>query len=211
MGGSIRSYFNGKLRTLFGVRRDNIKTISEYSRYTLRSANPEIDEYGNISNVTLENEIQEFNSIIYTPSLGGLYWINRNIALFGNYSESVISPNGFQFDVFGKLTPPETGKGREIGFKISSPDNVINGQISAFSIDKKNEQRQNINRPMLQAIYPAYNLDGTIRNTPYENGELPSAIWDYEPYRSRDGEYLRDSEGRIITKATFEPKGYRCR
>ena len=203
------SYFDGKFRTLIGVRRDNIKTESEYSRFTLRSANPEIDEDGNITEVTLENGIQEFNSVIYTPSLGCLYWINKNIAVFGNYSESVISPNGFQFDVFGKLTPPETGKGREIGFKLSSSDNILNGQLTLFSIDKKNEQRQNISWPMLSAIYPAFNLDGTRRVDPYDNGQLPTVIWDYEPYRSRDGEYLRDYEGNIITKATFEPKGYR--
>ena len=203
------SYFNGKLRTLFGVRRDNIKTESEYSRFTLRSANPEIDEDGNITEVSLENEVQEFENVIYSPSLGGLYWITKNFAVFGNYSESVISPNGFQFDVFGKLTPPETGKGREIGFKLSTQDNVLNGQLTFFSIDKKNEQRQNISWPMLASIYPAFNPDGTRRYEPYDNGELPTTIWDYDPYRSRDGEYLRDAEGRILTRATFEPKGYR--
>ncbi|MFL2847346.1 MAG: hypothetical protein ACJZ9B_00005, partial [Coraliomargaritaceae bacterium] len=203
------SYFNGKLRTLFGIRRDNIKTESEYSRFTLRSANPEIDEDGNITEVSLENEIQDFNNVIYSPSLGGLYWITKNLAVFGNYSESVISPNGFQFDVFGKLTPPETGKGKEIGFKLSTQDNVLNGQLTFFSIDKKNEQRQNISWPMLASIYPAFNLDGTRRYDPYDNGELPTVIWDYDPYRSRDGEYLRDSQGRILTRATFEPKGYR--
>ena len=73
--------------------------------------------------------------------------------------ESVISPNGFQFDVFGKLTPPETGQGREIGIlSISSPDNVITRTdfIALFQYrQQKNEQRQNINRPMLQAIYPS--------------------------------------------------------
>jgi outer membrane receptor protein involved in Fe transport len=203
------SYFNGKLRTLFGVRRDNIKTKSEYSRFTLRSANPEIDEDGNITEVSLENDVQDFKNVIYSPSLGGLYWITKNFAVFGNYSESVISPNGFQFDVFGKLTPPETGKGREIGFKLSTQDNVLNGQLTFFSIDKKNEQRQNISWPMLASIYPAFNLDGTRRYEPYDNGELPTTIWDYDPYRSRDGEYLRDAEGRILTRATFEPKGYR--
>ena len=86
-------------------------------------------------------------------------------------------------------------------------DNVLNGQLTFFSIDKKNEQRQNISWPMLASIYPAFNPDGTRRYEPYDNGELPTTIWDYDPYRSRDGEYLRDAEGRILTRATFEPKG----
>ena len=47
------------------------------------------------------------------------------------------SPTGFQYDVFGDITPPETGKGKEIGFKVSTSDNVLNGQLTVFSIDKK--------------------------------------------------------------------------
>ena len=152
------SYFNGKLRTLFGVRRDNIKTESEYSRFTLRSTNPEIDEDGNITEVSLENDIQDFKNVIYSPSLGALYWITRNFAVFGNYSESVISPNGFQFDVFGKLTH-KTGKGREIGFKLSTQDNVLNGQLTSLvSIRKMSKDKILVGQA---SIYPAFNPDGT--------------------------------------------------
>ena len=103
----------------------------------------------------IEIKSQKYDETIYSPSIGGLYWFTKNLAIFGNYSESVISPNGFQFDVFGDITPPETGSGKEIGLKMSTPDNVLNGQITIFSIDKKNEQRQNISWPMLTSLYPS--------------------------------------------------------
>ena len=149
-GWCFGEYLNGKLRTLIGVRRDHINTNSEYSRFTLRAVDNSQDDLG----ANLEIESEEFDEIIYTPSIGGLFWFTRNFAIFGNYSKSVISPNGFQYDVFGNLTPPETGKGKEIGFKVSTSDNVLNGQLTIFSIDKKNEQRQNISWPMLTSLYP---------------------------------------------------------
>ena len=132
-----------------GVRRDLIKVNASSTRLMQRTMDP------NVVQELMEVKSDEVNETIYCPSIGALFWINKNISIFGNYSESVISPTGFQFDVFGDLTPPETGKGKEIGFKLSSSDNVFNGQLTAFTIDKKNEQRQNISWPMLTSLYPS--------------------------------------------------------
>lgn len=200
------SYMNGKLRTLIGVRRDTIETESEYSRFTLRAVDNTKENLG----ANLEIKSQKYNETIYSPSIGGLYWFTKNLAIFGNYSESVISPNGFQFDVFGDITPPETGRGKEIGFKMSTPDNVLNGQLTVFSIDKKNEQRQNISWPMLTSLYPSKNEDGSIRTEAYDNGHLPSEIYDYYYYVDRFGNPQVDQETGIeLVRAEFNPKGYR--
>lgn len=201
------SYLNGKLRTLLGIRRDDIKTESEYSRFTLRAIKNDQEDLG----ANLEQKSQIYDETIYSPSIGGLYWLTKNLAVFGNYSESVISPNGFQFDVFGDITPPETGSGTEIGFKMSTSDNVLNGQLTFFSIDKKNEQRQNISWPMLTSIYPAFNPDGTQRVTPYDNGHLPEEIYDYLVYFDKQtNEPLRDKDtGEILLRSEFNPKGFR--
>ena len=201
------SYLSGKLRTLIGIRRDEIRTESEYSRYTLRAVKNDQEDLG----AKLEQKSEIYNETIYSPSIGGLYWLSKNLAIFGNYSESVISPNGFQYDVFGNLTPPETGRGKEIGFKMSTPDNVLNGQLTVFSIDKKNEQRQNISWPMLTSIYPAKNPDGSKKVTSYANGHSPDEIYDYYVYESKQtGEALTDDEtGAILYRAEFNPKGYR--
>ncbi|MDA0848827.1 MAG: hypothetical protein O2827_03630 [Verrucomicrobia bacterium] len=200
------SYNNGKLRTLFGIRRDHIKTESEYSRFTLRAVKAGDTDFG----ANTEIKSQDLDETIYCPSIGALYWLTQNIAIFGNYSESVISPNGFQFDVFGDITPPETGQGKEIGFKVSSADNVINGQLTVFSIDKKNEQRQNISWSMLTSIYPAKDELGFVRTEPYENGYLPEEIYDFIPYEDRLGnKVLNDETGAQEVRAIFNPKGYR--
>ncbi|MFL2825732.1 MAG: TonB-dependent receptor plug domain-containing protein [Coraliomargaritaceae bacterium] len=200
------SYNNGKLRTLFGIRRDHINTESEYSRFTLRAVKAGDTDFG----ANTEIKSQDLDETIYCPSIGALYWLTQNIAIFGNYSESVISPNGFQFDVFGDITPPETGQGKEIGFKVSSADNVINGQLTVFSIDKKNEQRQNISWSMLTSIYPAKDELGFVRTEPYENGYLPEEIYDFIPYEDRLGnKVLNDETGAQEVRAIFNPKGYR--
>lgn len=202
------SYLNGKLRTLIGVRRDSIETQSEYSRFTLRAVDNTKEDLG----ANLEIKSQKYDETIYSPSIGGLYWFTQNLAIFGNYSESVISPNGFQFDVFGDITPPETGKGKEIGFKMSTPDNVLNGQLTVFSIDKKNEQRQNISWPMLTSLYPAKNANGSIRTEAYDNGYLPSEIYDFYYYVDRFGNPQTakvDGEDVELIRAVFNPKGFR--
>lgn len=202
------SYLNGKLRTLIGIRRDQIETDSEYSRFTLRAVRNDQDDLG----ANLEIKSQKYDETIYSPSIGGLYWFTKNLAIFGNYSESVISPNGFQFDVFGDITPPETGQGKEIGFKMSTSDNVINGQLTVFSIDKKNEQRQNISWPMLTSIYPSRNDDGSIRESDqlYSNGHSPAEIYDYYLYYDRYGNIQTDdATGDQLVRAEFNPKGFR--
>ena len=200
------SYNKGKLRTLFGLRRDHIRTESEYSRFTLRAVKAGETDFG----ANTEIKSQDLDETIYCPSIGALYWLTKNIAIFGNYSESVISPNGFQFDVFGDITPPETGQGKEIGFKVSSADNVLNGQLTVFSIDKKNEQRQNISWSMLTAIYPAKDDQGFVRTEAYENGYLPGEIYDFIPYEDRLGNpVLNDETGAQEVRAIFNPKGYR--
>ena len=202
------SYQNGKLRTLFGIRRDHITSESEYSRFTLRSERSSNQNF----DAAEENKSNDINEVIYSPSLGALYWLNQNLAIFGNYSESVISPTGFQYDVFGDLTPPETGKGKEIGFKVSTSDNVINGQLTIFSIDKKNEQRQNISWPMLAAIYPIKDERGYLReDVPYENGYLPEEIWEIIEYKNKvTNQPVLDTEtGDALVRTIFTPKGYR--
>ena len=205
-------YFNDRLRTLMGVRRDLITVNASSTRLMHRTLDP------NVVQDLMEVKSEEVNKTIYCPSIGALYWLNKNISIFGNYSESVISPTGFQFDVFGDLTPPETGKGTEIGFKLSSSDNVLNGQLTVFSIDKKNEQRQNISWPMLTSLYPSKNSDGSIidPDQEYTNnegkgiGHYPREIYDYYNYVDRLGNPQIDPEtGKPLIRTVFNPKGYR--
>ena len=123
---------------VFGLCRDAIEVDSNYYNYKIRTLGSDA------SDTVVKSRQEELDLPYTTPSVGGLYWMSKELAVFGNYSKSVISPTGFQYDVFGqRLTPPETGKGYEIGFKYSSEDGKINAQLTGFTIDKKNEQRSN--------------------------------------------------------------------
>ena len=129
----------------------------------------------------------------------------------------MISPAGFQFDVFGDLTPPETGKGTEIGFKVSSSDNVLNGQLTAFTIDKKNE-RDKILLAHADFSISVKKPDGSIidPDQEYTNnegigiGHYPREVYDYYNYVDRLGNPQIDPEtGEPLIRTVFNPKGYR--
>ena len=47
---------------------------------------------------------------------------------------------------------------------------------------------------VIKENYPAANSDGSIRTVAYDNGYLPTEIYDYEIFIDREGEPIRDSE-----------------
>ena len=208
------TYLKGKLRSLIGLRRDTIQVDSNYYNYKIRAL-------GSDASDTVVKSREESLDLPYTtPSVGGLYWMTKELAVFGNYSKSVISPTGFQYDVFGKLTPPETGKGYEIGFKYSSQDGKINAQLTGFTIDKKNEQRSNITWPQLRAVYPDKNPDGTwadgfadengsVYQENDENASEARSLYDIEQKLEVDGTPLEDENGFPIYQVIFDPLGSR--
>ena len=142
------SYDNGRLRSLLGLRGDIINIDSSYSNYKVRA----LPRDGTDPSPKIDADIVK--KFFLTPSVGALYWMTDQVAFFANYSKSVISPTGFQYDVFGELTPAETGEGNECGFKISTRDGKLNAQLTTFRIDKKNEQRSNITWAQLTNVYP---------------------------------------------------------
>jgi outer membrane receptor protein involved in Fe transport len=208
------SYKKGRLRSLLGVRRDQIKVDSSYINYKIRTLGSDA------SDTVVKSNQENLDSYYTTPSVGALYWMTNELAVFGNYSKSVISPTGFQYDVFGELTPPETGEGVELGFKFSSDDGTINAQFTAFQIDKKNEQRSNITWSQLSAVYPYQNPDGTWADGFADaNGNVlsvddpaasPSRIlYDIEAKLDVDGNPLEDENGFPLYQVVFDPLGSR--
>lgn len=190
---SSGSYNDGQLRTLFGGRIDRIDVDGNYFDYKRSSVLYDNDinspTYGEVIDMLPKTGDPNDTSLTenhFSPSLGALYWFNKNISVFANFSKSIISPTGFQYDVMGKLTPPETGNGKEVGFKFSNQDNTINAQLAFFRIDKKNDQKSNLTYAQLQSIYP-------FKNGIYdENGVLEK----YELYSYSDIIYSAYSEVR---------------
>lgn len=210
---SSGSYYNGKLRTLFGGRIDRIDVEGDYFDYKRSSVSYDNDinspTYGEILDMLPKTGDPNDTSITknhFSPSLGALYWFDKNISVFANFSESIMSPTGFQYDVMGKLTPPETGKGKEVGFKFSNQEGSINAQLAFFRIDKKNDQKANLSYPQLQAIYP-------FKNELFdESGNFLSAeLYPYSDIIYSGYTEVRNDDGDIVdyTGAVFDPIGTR--
>ena len=202
---SSGSYQDGRIRTLFGGRVDRIDVDGNYVDYKINSTLYDSDfnseTYGEVldqmSPKTGNPDDTSIAKNYFSPSIGALYWFNKNLSIFGNYSKSIISPTGFQYDVMGKLTPPESGQGREFGFKFSNMENTINAQLAFFRIDKKNDQKSNLSWAQLQSIYPFKD----------ENNQL----YDYSDIIYSRYTEVRDELGNIIdyTGAVFDPIGTR--
>ena len=207
------SYFDGRFRTLIGGRVDTIDIKSNFKDYKIRELPRGLDENGdpvqaqpntadtdgisyNDWNLGIGDREDGSTDVFFTPSIGALFWITDQLGVFGNYSKSVISPTGFQYDIFGALTPPETGEGQEVGFKFASQDGRINAQLMAFRIDKKNDQRSNLSWPQMQAAFPS-------------SDPANSAIWDVEIVRDNDGTPILDENGNVRTRESFDPLGFR--
>ncbi|MGJ8639575.1 MAG: TonB-dependent siderophore receptor [Opitutaceae bacterium] len=133
------TYFNGRLNTLMGVRWDHIETASTVNRIGLEGYNS-----GNEVTYSVDN---------FSPTIGFLYWLNDNVSVFANYSQSIEAPTGFQRDIDGNLVQPEIGIGFEGGFKFEAMKGKLNGTLIAFQTDKEEEFSNPGNRT-LQEVYP---------------------------------------------------------
>jgi outer membrane receptor protein involved in Fe transport len=69
-----------------------------------------------------------------TYQLGAVYDLTNEISVFAGVSTSFV-PNA-ALDQFGKLLAPETGKGKEIGFKTFLFEDKLSGTISYFDLDR---------------------------------------------------------------------------
>ena len=161
------SFFDGKLRTLLGLRQDKIHVTSSMRKISIYGVEDNYD-LGGIdfwetlvdsdpwSSERLNNENDETYEKT-SPSLGALYWVNKNFAIFGNYAESIEAPDGQERTPIGKLAPPQYGSGTEAGIRFSTSDNSIDGQLTYYSIEKENDNEFSYSDNMLYEIYPYFN------------------------------------------------------
>lgn len=163
------SLYDGRLRTLFGLRFDKINvesTLRKTSLYGDGSANLYIEDDEGIKTYLSEDQIYQKNKEKYTnisPSLGALYWVNQRLGIFANYAESIESPTGQDRTPIGTLPNPEIGKGLEFGMRYSTPDNSLDAQLAFYAIEKENDNEFGYSNLQLLNIYPH---DQTINNNP---------------------------------------------
>jgi outer membrane receptor protein involved in Fe transport len=145
------SFMNGRFNTLLGLRFDLIHMKALSQEVQAGSAAVPVDETYNDA----------------SPSVGALYWVNKNIALFGSYAHSIESPTGWDINPIGESVPAETGIGFEGGLKFEFMDSKLSGQVSLFDITKENDMLTSLGTAQLMRLYPfadyplLYESDGT--------------------------------------------------
>jgi len=72
----------------------------------------------------------------WTPQVGALYKITKEISLFSTYSESVIPQT--QIDASGQTVQPITAKGYDLGFKTEMLDGALTGTFDYYYIYETN-------------------------------------------------------------------------
>lgn len=159
------SLFDGRLRTLLGLRLDKIKiksTLRKTSLFGDGSSKLFVLNEGEKEFLTLDqiNQTQNETYTEVSPSIGALFWANRNIGIFTNYAQSIESPTGQERTPIGTLPDPEIGKGLELGIRFSNSDNSIDAQLAFYSIKKENDNEFNYSNLQLLQIYPYEELIG---------------------------------------------------
>jgi outer membrane receptor protein involved in Fe transport len=148
--GAIQSeYFNGRLRSLAGIRYDTIDIDS--SELVVQRFGDE-DDGDDFPTNTKEDQ--------FSPSIGVLYWLTDEVGIFANYAHSIRSPQATQRTVFGELPGAETGIGYEGGFRFDLFDSKLNGQIVAFYIEKENDIGDKLERADVIAAFPLVSATG---------------------------------------------------
>ena len=130
-------YLNGRLNTLFGVRIDDINLKADSHNWQGGAVSEINEDYTEVS-----------------PSLGALFWLTQNLGIFGNYAESIESPDGYALDPVGDSMPPELGRGMECGIKFEFLDGKISGQLTGYRILKLNDRLNGLTNLQLERLYP---------------------------------------------------------
>jgi outer membrane receptor protein involved in Fe transport len=138
-------FLDGRLRSLFGLRYDDIDI--EYSLRDYRINNSLVTAGRNKSDGTpytnddvatqIEGATASYDQV--SPTIGALYWLNSEFGLFANYARSIQSPTGIDVSPTGEVIPPVYGEGYEYGLRFDLYEGKLNGQIAAFYIEKEND------------------------------------------------------------------------
>ena len=185
-------FLNNRLNTLLGMRYDEIRVSSVSNQYQTRPAGATRDDPSYVirsSDTTYKQ---------FSPSLGGLYWLTPNLALFANYAESIETPTGWELQPDGTDTPPQTGSGTEVGFKFEFMDGKLNGQIAAFEIEKVNDTSKYSKEICAFWAAEQPNKEELIRKTP---------IYDFESGDLLGYQLDLISTGRYFAETTVESQG----
>lgn len=134
--GAIQSKFmDGRLSTMLGVRFDRTEIDINKSVYqsTDKNKDPSAADI---------NESKTYDST--SPSVGAVYWFNKNVGIYASYSRSIMSPDGVQVDALGNSLPLTIGEGFDLGFRFELLDGKLYGDVTGYHIIKENDKGKNM-------------------------------------------------------------------
>jgi outer membrane receptor protein involved in Fe transport len=156
------SFLDERLRTLVGLRYDHISTDFSLNGFRFGVAEGFINNPARLkpdgSQFTYEDVVVDINDANNTeskvsPTIGALFWITDDLAVFANYARSIQSPTGVELTPLGEIVPPVFGEGYEYGIRFDMFDGKLNGQINAFYIEKENDNIVNYDFRLID-VYP---------------------------------------------------------
>jgi outer membrane receptor protein involved in Fe transport len=141
------SFLNERLRTLAGLRYDRISTDFSLNSFRFGVAEGFI---GNPNRLNTDGDQFTYEDVVVnindnnteskvSPTIGALFWLTEDIAVFANYAQSIQSPTSVELTPLGEIIPPVFGEGYEYGIRFDLLDGKINGQVNAFYIEKEND------------------------------------------------------------------------
>ena len=181
------SFMNERLRTLAGLRYDNISTVFSRQDYRFSVGDNFVTNNldGDFSRAVTDIEDANVKASQVSPTIGALYWLTDDIAFFANYAQSIQSPTNVELTPLGEIIPPVFGEGYEYGFRFDLLDGKLNGQITAFYIEKENDTIVNYDW-RLGDIYTfaefgesnpeIFNADGRLNNNLLPGKRVPGDI-----------------------------------
>ncbi len=135
------TFLDGRLRTLAGLRYDEIDIEYSLQDYKFGVNDNYVNNNlgGDYSRAvtTIDDAKNSYDQV--SPTLGALYWVTDDVAVFANYAQSIQSPTNIDVDPLGNIIPPVYGEGYEYGLRFDMFDGKLNGQITAFYIEKEND------------------------------------------------------------------------
>jgi outer membrane receptor protein involved in Fe transport len=167
-------FLDGRLRSLFGLRKDNIDIEYSLRKYRINTSlvgkgpdsglpawqqrvyvDPVTGERRGFTNDDVATQIEGARASYseVSPTLGALYWLNPEFGIFANYARSIQSPTGIDVTPTGEIIPPVYGEGYEYGLRFDLFEGKLNGQIAAFYIEKENDDIVNYDQ-RLSDVYP---------------------------------------------------------
>lgn len=118
------AFFDGRLHTTMGVRRENIR--GRDFNYILT---PDATTY-----IRNPQDVVKTDESYDTRTYGGVYHVTKRLSVFGNFSDNNAPDGALELTLIpdGRKPPATKGKTRDFGLMIRTPDDRLSLRLTAY-------------------------------------------------------------------------------